>query len=111
MKHIINQWVSYNPKTGAYLYSPWYSGKGLFGGKLVGNRVIERMVIPSNLGIAYEDFKSDSLVMYPKPLHLVARLIRNCYWAFLRFFYHIGLINTNEKECFRWVDFYRIKVS
>jgi len=65
---------------------------------------------PRGYGFAYDEFASAREVYYPLPINYIVRYWRNCYWGFLRFFYRIGLIDTNERECFRWADFFRIKV-
>lgn len=106
-----NQEVSYDRNTNIYSYSPWYFATGWWGGKLVSDKVLTRIRVSSYLGIAYRSWAWDALVMYPKPLHLVARLIRNCYWGFLGFFWRIGLIDTRVGEEFRWDDFFRIRIS
>lgn len=110
MEYIPNQRVSYDSETGTYFYSPWYLARDLWGGKIVRQKVAERIKVPSYLGIAWRCWDMDALVMYPKPLHLIARFIRNCYWIFLKFFYRLGLIDTGEGEMFTWADFFRIKV-
>ena len=109
MKYLINQWVEYDSVDKSYTYTPWYHGKDMWGGRAVGERVLERIKVPSYLGIAWRDWATNTVVMYPKPLHLVARLVRNCYWAFLKPFYWVGLIDTAMNECFRWQDFYRVQ--
>ena len=110
MNHIINRQASYNPVSGICSYNPWYLAKGLWGGKLVSEEMLEGIGVPSYLGVAYERLEMAAVVMYPKPLHLVARLIRNYYWGFLRIFYWVGFIDTGVGEAFRWADFFRIKV-
>ena len=104
-----NQWVEYDSVMDTYTYTPWYSGKDIFGGRLVSDTVRMRIGVPSYLGIAWRDSRTHAVVMYPKPLHLVARLIRNCYWLFIKVFYRIGLIDMEQAVAFRWSDFYRIK--
>lgn len=102
--------VSYNSETGVCSYSPWYMGKDRWGGRMVGRNIIKQgFKVPSYLGIAYEAFEMDAVVMYPKPLHLIVRYWRKFRWGFLKFSYRIGLIDTGEYEAFSWSDFYRIK--
>ena len=106
---IINQRVSYNSKTNTYSYTPWYLAKGLFGGKMVSERILGKVGAPSYLVTAYSRCDMNAFVMYPKPLHLVVRYGRIFYWRFLRVFYWMGLVDTSIGEAFSWRDFYRIK--
>lgn len=93
-----------NPYTGEYLIGKpgivkcWYQKEAGY-------------AIQRGYGLAYSDFCCAFDVYYPIPLNLIVRYWRKFYWGFLRFFYHIGLIDTKLGNEFRWNDFFRIRMG
>ncbi len=84
MKHITERWTSYNSQTDTYSFHPWYLAKGILGGRLVGREFERAGLVPSYLGKAYFRFDMAASVMYPKPLHLIVRLLHWLnYWTYL----------------------------
>ncbi len=70
---------------GKYTYKPWYLAKKIWGGKLVGDDVLySDHHIPFYLGVAYRHWAMRATVMYPKPLHLIARFVHWLdYWSWI----------------------------
>ncbi len=64
---------------------------------------------PKWYGRAYSRVDWAQEVYYSLPINYIVRYGRWFYWGFLRLFYRIGLIDTEEAEIFRWDDFFRIK--
>ena len=106
MKYIVNRMAEYHD--GVVLYDSWYLGKDIWGGRLVSEEAYYKGDIPSYLGIAYRHWAMRTFVMYPRPLHLIARLARGSYWGFLDVCYWIGVIDTEYAVEFRWSDFWRV---
>ena len=71
--------------TKRHYFTPWYLGKDIFGGRVVGRKYIyEGSKIPKYLGKAYDTYVMDAVVMYPRPLHLLFRFIHWLdYWTIL----------------------------
>ena len=65
--------------------------------------------VPKHYRHSYCDFFRAWEIYYPVPINYIVRYWRKYYWAFLKFFYWMGLIDKGANEEFRWGDFFKIK--
>jgi len=50
----------------------------------------EGCIAPKGYGVAYRDFLSYNVILYPIPLHFIIRHCRNLYHFYLRYFVYGG---------------------
>jgi len=111
MKYYWNRKVEY-VTTGDIMervFTPPYVARDNFGGRIY-NRDYLILHNPAwYMGVAYEDWASDSVAYYPIPLHLAVCFLQWSKRRMLNIFYWVGLIDISEGERFIWDSFFRIK--